>query len=343
MNFQELLSAYDYVFPPELIAKEPASPRDSARLLVYDRKNESICFDTFANIGTYLPKNAVLVFNKTKVIPAKMSLTKPTGGAVSALVIDRDAETITTLASGSFKVGDTLAWKDGHSLTVITRNDQEAKLEPSFPISDLDALLEKHGETPLPPYMKDSPMPEEQRRAEYQTVFARERGSVAAPTAGLHFTEELIKKCEQSGRGVAYVSLHVGLGTFAALKKEQVEKGVLHHETYAIDASTAAMLNEAKTLGRPIIPVGTTSVRTLESATINGKITKLTGSTNLFITESSELHFVDGLITNFHVPRSSLLMLVSAFTGRRKLLEIYEKAIHERMRLFSFGDGMLIL
>jgi S-adenosylmethionine:tRNA ribosyltransferase-isomerase len=342
-TFDELLASYDYSFPPELIAKVPANPRDSARLLVYDRKKDSVVFDTFANIIEYLPANAVLVMNRTKVIPAKMSLLKNTGGKVSALILDHGDQSIRVLASGTFRPGEKLIWRNEHSFEVLRRADQEATLKPSFSMDELDSLLEKYGETPLPPYMKDSPMPEDQRRKEYQTVFALEKGSVAAPTAGLHFTEDLITKIVQSGRSIRYVSLKVGLGTFASLKKEQVEKSALHHESYSIDPETAAYLNQAKAEGRPIIAVGTTSVRTLESATLDGKISTLQGSTDLFITEHSTLHFVDSLITNFHVPRSSLLMLVSAFSGREKLLKIYESAIQERMRLFSFGDGMYII
>ncbi len=342
-NFDELLASYDYSFPQDLIAKEPAHPRDSARLLVYNRKNNSVIFDTFANIIDHLPKNAVLVMNQTKVIPAKISFTKNTGGKVSALILEQGNAWIRVLASGTFRAGDKLIWRHEYSFEVVSRNDQEAILKPSFEMTELDALLEKYGETPLPPYMKDSPMPEAERRREYQTVFALEKGSVAAPTAGLHFTEELITKIIQFGRSISYVSLHVGLGTFSPLKKENLETGTLHHESYSIDPDTAAFLNQAKSEGRPIIAVGTTSVRTLESATVDGKISKITGSTNLFITETSTLKFVDSLITNFHVPRSSLLMLVSAFTGREKLLEIYKEAINERIRLFSFGDGMLII
>ncbi len=343
MDFEELLNAYDYEFPPELIAKEPVHPRDSARLLVYNRKNDSVVFSTFESIIDYLPANAALVMNRTKVIPAKISLTKNTGGKISALILDHSDTTVRVLASGTFKAGDKLIWRHEHSFEVQSRHDQEAILKPSFALSELDMMLEKYGETPLPPYMKDSPMPEAERRREYQTVFALEKGSVAAPTAGLHFTEELITKIIQSGRSISYVSLHVGLGTFAPLKKEQLETGTLHHESYSIDPNTAAFLNQAKSEGRPIIAVGTTSVRTLESAAVDGRLSALHGSTDLFLTESSVLRFVDCLITNFHVPRSSLLMLVSAFTGREKLLEIYTKAINEKMRLFSFGDGMLIL
>ncbi len=342
-TFESILAAYDYRFPEALIAKEPVSPRDSARLLVYDRKNDQVVFSSFASIGDFLPKDCVVVFNKTKVIPAKMTLKKYTGGLISALYLETVGGAIRVLASGSLKQGDILRWTKDLSFEVKHRHGTQAILTPSFPIEELLSNLLLHGETPLPPYMKDSPLQETRRRSEYQTVFALDQGSVAAPTAGLHFTEELIKKIIQSGRSVEYITLHVGLGTFAPLTKDQVEKGVLHEEFYSIDAETAERLSEAKKIGRPIVAVGTTTIRTLESASYKGEITRPKGQTKLFITETYKPHFVDALITNFHVPKSSLLMLVSAFTGRKKLLELYEKAIGEKMRLFSFGDGMLIL
>lgn len=352
-TFQELLASYDYSFPQELIAKEPVSPRDAARLLVYDRKNDKVRFDTFANLAEYLPKNSVIVFNKTKVIPAKLTLRRTTGGIVSALLISVQQDTITVFVSKGVRPGDKLIWQGGHSFSVIVGGLQESLLKTSFPMTQLKDLLEEYGETPLPPYLKYSPLSEEQRRREYQTVYADESGSIAAPTAGLHFTEELIKKCaqpctqsgtgERSGHDVRYVTLHVHLGTFAPLTEEQWNTKKLHTEYYSIDPQTVASLNVAKAEGRPIIAVGTTTVRTLESASDRGSIVRPSGTTDLFLTEESPLHFTDHLITNFHVPRSSLLMLVSAFTGREKLLELYQKAIDERMRLFSFGDGMLIV
>lgn len=344
VNFQDLLSSYDYTFPQELIAKEPVSPRDSARLLVYNRKDGSVRFDTFSNITDFLPPDSLIVFNKTKVIPAKLSLKKITGGAVSALLLSMQQDTITVLASGALKQGDKLIWQGGHSFTVLVRRDQEAVLKPSFPMVSLKDLLNQFGETPLPPYMKDSPLPEERRRSEYQTVFAKVEGSVAAPTAGLHFTEDLIKKIEQSDKRVTTVTLHVHLGTFAPLTEDQWKAKRLHTEFYSIDPDTVNKLNEAKAESRPIVAVGTTTVRTLESAAdASGKIVRPAGGTDLFLSEGDALKFTNHLITNFHVPRSSLLMLVSVFTGREKLLELYRQAITEKIRLFSFGDGMLIL
>lgn len=348
------LAPYDYAFPAELIAQSPADPRDSARLLVYDRKNNATSFSTFADITDFLPKNAVLVFNRTKVFPARMKLKKHTGGGVEALYINEHDRLLRVMASGSFQAGDTLTWEDGHSFTVEARDGKYADLKPSFPLSDLHALLEKFGETPLPPYIKQSPLTEERRRTEYQTVFAEQTGSVAAPTAGLHFTPELLEKIKAHGCDIAYVTLHVNLGTFAPVTDEHLAKKQLHEEWYEINKETAAFLNKAKAEGRPIIAVGTTSVRTLESAVQSSNIVRtgrrpvptlerLHGVTTIFITENDELQFVDGLITNFHVPRSSLLMLVSALTGRETLLDVYRQAMEKKFRLFSFGDGMLIL
>lgn len=351
IDLDSILAPYDYTFPERLIANAPAQPRDSARLLIYDRRRtdeHAMVFDTFHNILDYLPHNAVLVFNQSKVLPARMMLTKNTNGIVEALYIGTDTPHVRVMASGKIKTGDVLTWKDGHTFTVNKRDGKFATLTPSFPVEDLFNLLEQYGETPLPPYIKNSPLSEQDRRKEYQTVYAQELGSVAAPTAGLHFTPELLSSLKDAGIAIAYVTLHVNMGTFAPLTEEHLEQKKLHEEFFDIDAQTATLLNDAKKNGRPIIAVGTTSVRTLESATEKtgehaGTIHRLSGITDIFITEKDALHFVDGLITNFHVPKSSLLMLVSAFTGRTKLLELYKEAIQRDFRLFSFGDGMLIL
>lgn len=347
----DILGPYDYELPHEFIAQAPAEPRDSARLLVYDRATGEATFDTFSNITAYLPTDAVLVFNQTKVIPARMRLTKETGGAVEALYLGDSRGGIRVLASGKIAPGDVLRWEDGHTFTVEEREGKEARFHPSFPMTRFHELLEAYGETPLPPYIKESPLTEEERRREYQTVYAKETGSVAAPTAGLHFTPELLEKIREHGCDIAYVTLHVNLGTFAPITEEDIRRKRLHKEAYTIDEDTAAFLNRAKEEDRPIIAVGTTTVRTLESATAYSpddedavpRLERLSGVTDIFLTEDDLPAFTDGLITNFHVPRSSLLMLVSAFTGREKLMELYEEAKREKMRFFSFGDGMLIL
>lgn len=344
-----ILDRYDYDLPPELVAQAPAEPRDSARLLVYDRGTDEVSLSTFARITDELPHNAVLVFNRTKVIPARMRLTKETGGSVEALYLGDARGGVRVMASGKIAEGDVLAWKDGHSFTVAERDGKEARLDPSFPPHRLHELLEAYGETPLPPYIKHSPLDEPARRREYQTVYARDEGSVAAPTAGLHFTPELLDRIEEHGCDIAYVTLHVNLGTFAPITEDDVRRKRLHKEAYSIDPATADMLNRAKAEDRPIIAVGTTTVRTLESAAVLPedqdvpRLEYLRGVTDIFLTEDDLPLFTDGLITNFHVPRSSLLMLVSAFTGRDKLMDLYARAKNEQMRFFSFGDGMLIL
>lgn len=356
-NLENILAPFDYQLPPHLIAQSPADPRDSAKLLIYDRNMKQTSFDIFRNIVDYLPDNCVLVFNKTRVFPARFHVRKKTGGMIGALFLNtvvgaRHAlplPAIRVMADGKIKPGDVLSWEQNHTFTVSERDGKYATLTPSFPIDDLPSLLERFGETPLPPYIKKSPLTEEQRRNEYQTVYATQKGSVAAPTAGLHFTEELIKKIEQSGRHVRYVTLHVNLGTFAPLTDAHWKEKRLHEECYEIDPDTAALLNDAKKNHRPIIAVGTTTVRTLESAsqsstlTSPSTLTRLSGITDIFITEHDHLHFVDGLVTNFHVPRSSLLMMVSAFTGRETLLDLYRQAMEKDFRFFSFGDGMLIV
>ena len=342
-SFDAQMRLYDYALPPELIAKAPAHPRDSARLLVYDRKKKSVLLDTFAHITDHLPQNAVLVLNETRVIPARMELTKATGGIVRALYLEGTDTAIRTMAEGKIQAGDVLQWEGDHSFTVLAREGKEAVLQPSFPLSQLMELLQQYGHTPLPPYMKDSPLTEAERRTEYQTVFAHTPGSVAAPTAGLHFTEELLERIRKKGIAIATVTLHVNLGTFAPLTETHWREQRLHQEHYTISPETAAMLNGAKRESRPIIAVGTTVVRTLESAAQNGVLAKLSGITDLFLSEDHPPRFVDGLVTNFHVPQSSLLMLVAGLTGRETLMQLYARAIAERMRFFSFGDGMLIL
>ena len=323
------LAAYDYVLPQELIANAPANPRDSARLLVHHRASGQTAFVAFAHITHYLPKNAVLVLNETKVIPARFHCTEDTGGNVGMLYLSTNGDTMRVLAEGKLNAGDKLQWQDEHSFTVLQRDEKEAILQPSFPIETLHELLERYGETPLPPYIKHSPLSEPERRREYQTVFAETPGSVAAPTAGLHFTEALLEKIRAHGCNIQTVTLHVNLGTFAPLTEEHLRTRTLHEETYEISPKTAALLNGAKEDGRPIIAVGTTVVRTLESAVRNGTLAHLAGTTRLFLSPENPPVFVDGLITNFHVPRSSLLMLVAAFVGREKLLSLYAEAIQE--------------
>ena len=338
------LEAYDYQFPQELIAQQPAVPRDSARLLVYNRKTDSAAFDTFKNLSKYLPPKAVLVFNETKVIPARVELQKATGGKVKILYLERIGGLIKVMADRQINIGSRLFLKKKPVFLIEKQTEQFYFLKPLFLIQRLNNFFETNGVAPLPPYIKHSPLGEAQIKREYQAVFAKYLGSIAAPTASLHFTKSLLRTLKQRGFSIEFVTLHVNLGTFAPLTDAQLQNGKLHQEYYEISSRTAERLNRFKKDGRQIVAVGTTVVRTLESASDTaGILKKLSGATDLFIRPGYRFNLVDSLITNFHVPRSSLLMLAAAFSGREELFKLYQKAIQRKFRLFSFGDGMLII
>lgn len=342
-KFENILEEYDYDLPESFIAQKPANPRDSAKLLVYDKFTDKITLDTYRNLTKYLPENSILVFNQTKVIPARLHTIKPTGGRVELLFLEKEGKNIKVLANTKLTTGMHLSLNDTISFTVLEKQDAKYLLQPSFSISELFEVLEKYGTTPIPPYIKNNNQSENKLRQEYQTVFAKEKGSVAAPTASLHFTKELLEAIKAAGHDICFITLHVNLGTFAKLTEEQIKTKILHEEYYEISSDVAQILNSAKKDKRKIIPVGTTVVRTLESSVNkDGLLEKLTGTTNLFITEDYKLQFVDSVITNFHVPKSSLLMLIASFIGRQKLFEIYEIAKKQNFKFFSFGDGMYI-
>lgn len=342
-NFEKILDQYDYDLPESFIAQVPVSPRDSAKLLIYNKETQKTSIDTFKNLVRFLPKNSVLVFNQTKVIPARLTLSKPTGGKVSILFIAQEGKNIRVLANKKLEKDLTLKLNNTISFTVLEKQDNEYILTPSFPVSNLFKILDQFGETPIPPYIKHTTLSEKNLRQEYQTVFAKEKGSVAAPTASLHFTNKLMEKIKKSGHPIYFVTLHVNLGTFAKLTEEHVKAKKLHEEYYEIDKKISDNLNKAKAENKTIIAVGTTVVRTLESAVNSqGQLEHLSGTTDLFITEGFKLKFVDHIITNFHVPKSSLLMLVSAFIPRDILFKLYKTARKNNFRFFSFGDGMLI-
>ncbi len=338
------LQAYDYQLPPELIAQKPASPRETARLLVYQKGQTGLGFDTFAHLGKYLPKNAVLVLNQTRVIPARLALAKPTGGKVQMLYVSHGQGLIKALANKKLDLGLELKIPGTrHGLTVVKKQDQFYYFKPNFPVGKITTVLGKHGQMPLPPYIKHSPLTEKQKRTAYQSVFAKNGASVAAPTASLHFPKKLLQQLKKQGISIKFITLNVSLGTFAPLTGKQLETGKLHMETYHIPAGTLRFLNQAKKQGRPIIAVGTTVVRTLESASRKHQLARLSGQTDLFIRPGYKFQFINGLVTNFHVPKSSLMMLVAALTGKTKLLRIYKTAVKLHFRFFSFGDGMLVL
>lgn len=339
-----ILKDYDYSLPQELVAQKPNSPRDSARLLVYNRISKEINFDTFLNLPKYLPKGAVLVFNQTKVIPARLPLYKESGGKVEVLYIGTEKGLIKVLANKKLPVSSFVSVNRGRDLKeqfrIIKKLKGEYYLKPNFPISSLQYLISKYGLTPLPPYMKNSPLNEKQRRLNYQTIFAKTGESVAAPTASLHFTKRLLDSLGKKGIAIKFVRLDVNLGTFAKLTEEQIKTGKLHKENYFLDNATAKYIASAKKQGRPIIAVGTTVTRTLESF---AKTKKLSGNTDLFIQPGCKFKIIDGMVTNFHVPKSSLMMLVASLIGKEELLAVYKTAIKKEFRFFSFGDGMLVI
>jgi S-adenosylmethionine:tRNA ribosyltransferase-isomerase len=232
------LTSYSFDFPKKLIATKPASPRDSAKLLVYDRTSKKTLFDTFLNLANYLPKGSVIVFNQTKVIPARLLVQKPTGGIVELLYLSRMGKTIHALLNKKVDVGTQLSLTKNLIFIVTKKLDKGYELKPSFPLSKLDNVLNKYGKTPLPPYIKDSPLSEKKLREEYQTVFSRTKGSVAAPTASLHFSKRLLQKLKQAGIQIEFVTLHVGLGTFAPVTDEQIKNKKLHKELYEIDGKS---------------------------------------------------------------------------------------------------------
>jgi len=350
---ENFLKLYDYSLPSELIARKPAVPRDSAKLLVFQRKTKKVFFDTFRNLEKYLPPRAVLVMNNTKVLPARLVVKKETGGLARILCVGQKNNLLEFLSDRKLMVGAKVNIDSRLFFIVEKKVEGHYFLKPSFPKNKIFEVLEKYGITPIPPYIKNSPLQEKQLRKEYQTVFAQKKGSVAAPTASLHFTKNLLNKIRKSGRKIVYVTLHVNLGTFAPVTEENLEKARLHTEYYEIDKKSAEILNQAKKKKMPVIAVGTTMVRALESAVgrkpafINesrrGVLKSLRGETDIFIKEGDKFGFIDGLITNFHVPKSSLMMLVAAMIGRKELLSLYQRAIDKKFRFFSFGDGMLVL
>ncbi|HCC21890.1 tRNA preQ1(34) S-adenosylmethionine ribosyltransferase-isomerase QueA [Candidatus Uhrbacteria bacterium RIFOXYC2_FULL_47_19] len=340
-SFERLLESYDYNFPSAAVALEPASPRDSAQLLVFDPPSGRVIFDTYRHLTRHLPPNSCLVFNETKVLPARIEIVKQSGGRARVLFLRRAGQnSFFALSDRKLPVGETVRVGDTELRVGIGANG-EYRLSVLVGMTVIE-LLTRFGQMPLPPYLKKTSLKEREVRRKYQTVFARRSGSVAAPTASLHFTPRLLKSLRQAGHQIVFVTLHVNLGTFMPLQVEQVKIGELHEESYEISTAAAKIIEQAKKEGRSLIAVGTTVARTLESAT--GRRSGLAGSgtTRLFIRPGYRFKLVDGLITNFHVPKSSLLMLVAALVGRQTILRLYQHAIGAGLRLFSFGDGMLI-
>lgn len=337
-------SDFDYYLPEELIAQTPVEPRDSSRLLVYDRKDESIKHKIFRDICDVLQKGDLLVVNDTKVLPARIYGETEHGGKVEILLLKcRSINEWETLVKPGRKAKKGAIWKISDELKaeIIDTTDAEGGRVVRFIYDGVfEDILSRVGEMPLPPYIHEK-LKDQSR---YQTVYCKTDGSAAAPTAGLHFTPELMQKLKDKGVEFANVLLHVGLGTFRPVKADEITEHHMHTEFYKIDEENAEKINKAKREGRRVIAVGTTSVRTLESvADENGMVRECSGDTSIFIYPGYKFKCVDGLITNFHLPKSTLIMLVSAFVGREQTLKVYETAVRERYRFFSFGDACLFL
>ena len=350
-----LVSDFDYNLPKELIAQMPADKRDNSKMLVLDRNRHSIEHKHFYDIVDYIDDSCLLVLNNTKVIPARLYGTKDTGAKIEVFLLEKqennqNRETWSCLIRPSKRIksdtiitiSEELKVKPIHRL----EDDGEWLVELDFD-GDLFEILHRVGNIPLPPYIERKLQTEDIKNFDmerYQTVYAKDEGSVAAPTAGLHFTKEILNKLKEKGVEIAYVTLNVGLGTFRPVKCEDIKDHKMHSETFEITKETADAINKAKSQGKKIVAVGTTTVRTLETAFQKyGEIKACHDHSELFIYPPYEFKVIDRLLTNFHLPKSTLLMLVSALAGKEFIFKAYKEAINNKYRFFSYGDCMLIL
>lgn len=331
------ISDFDYSLPDELIARYPASERRASRLL---EVAEQFVDRKFSDLTTLLRAGDLLVFNDTRVIAARLAATKETGGRAEILIerIESELDAIAQVkASKTPKTGSRLLLDGGAEAVVRGRKDEFFELVFSEPVL---SLLDAIGEVPLPPYLGRDAEPEDIER--YQTVYAREPGAVAAPTAGLHFDSAMLEQTLEAGVRHAWVTLHVGAGTFQALRREHIEENRLHRERVLVPESCRDAVAETRAAGGRVIAVGTTAVRSLECASPDGEIKSFDGETDLFIVPGYEFRSVDAMITNFHLPKSSLMMLVAAFAGHERILDAYAHAVREKYRFFSYGDSMFL-
>ncbi len=332
-----LISDFDYELPPELIARFPSPERTGSRLL---EVGQQLRDRPFRDLTELLNPGDLLVFNDTKVIKARLAATKATGGKAEIL-IERALSTTEALAhvraSKTPKPGSRLQLAEGASAEVVGRDGELFRLRFSV---DVMALLEEQGDVPLPPYLERSSKPADAER--YQTVYARDPGAVAAPTAGLHFDDEMMDATLRAGARHAWVTLHVGAGTFQSLRREHIEENRLHSERVHVGAECCEAVRETRAAGGRVIAIGTTTVRSLECASVSGELKPFDGETDLFILPGFCFRTVDALLTNFHLPKSSLLMLVSAFAGTDRIRDAYRHAVAQKYRFFSYGDAMYL-
>ena len=336
------LSDFDYDLPEERIAQFPCEPRDHSRLLKVNIDTGELVHAHFYDLLDDVEAGDLLVFNNTRVIPARLIGAKPTGGKVEVFLLTRldgDRWEVLVKPGKKARIGQEILFGDELSCVVEDNTDFGGRIVRFRYQGIFEEVLDRLGETPLPPYIKEKLADKER----YPTVYAKENGSAAAPTAGLHFTKEMLAKLEEKGVRLAFVTLHVGLGTFRPVNVENVLEHVMHKEYYSVSAEAAEAIRQTKEAGGRIIAVGTTAVRTLESAAEeDGTITPKTGWTEIFIYPGYRFKIVDALVTNFHLPKSTLLMLVSALADREMMLEAYRVAVEEKYRFFSFGDAMFL-
>ena len=334
---------FDFELPPELIAQAPLAERSASRLLLLDVAAQSRQDRMFRELPTFLRPGDLLVFNDTRVLPARLHGRKATGGEVEILierVTGAHEATVQLRVSKKPKEGSLIELADGSHATVLGRDESFFRLRFESP-EPLERLLLKLGEMPLPPYIERHADASDLER--YQTVYAREPGAVAAPTAGLHFDEALLAELRAMGVEFGYVTLHVGAGTFQPIRVDDIKDHQMHREWLNVGAGLIDQIRRTRAAGGRVIAVGTTAVRALESATVEGTLRPFAGETQIFIFPGYRFSSIDGLITNFHLPQSTLLMLVSALAGREYILDAYRHAVEQRYRFFSYGDAMLIL
>ncbi len=338
------VSDFDFYLPDELIAQEPISPRDHSRLLVVNRRSKQLFHKHFYEIVDFFNPGDLLVLNQTKVLPARLIGTKTTGAKVELVLLKRiktDTWECLVKPGKKLKPGAKIYFGEGEQLTaeIIDYTDSGGRIVIFTYEGVFEEVLDRLGQMPLPPYIHK----ELKEKNRYQTVYAKEQGSAAAPTAGLHFTKSLLNKLTNKGVNITFITLHVGLGTFRPVKTENVQDHKMHSEYFSINEKSAQIINDTKVKGKKIIAVGTTTVRTLESvADSRGMIKSQKGWTDIFIYPGYKFKVVDSIITNFHLPKSSLIMLVSAFAGTELIKRAYQIAVDEKYRFFSFGDAMFL-
>jgi S-adenosylmethionine:tRNA ribosyltransferase-isomerase len=334
------LSDFHYELPSDLIAQKPLKERDLARLMVVDRSAGSTSDGVFRDVVDYMRNGDCLVLNDTRVVPVRLFGTRKTGGKVEIFLLDTKSDTPDALVrpSARIKEGEEVMLEGGAIATVLGASDAGRYVRFNVPMAE----VLKNGHVPLPPYITRPDIPGD--KEDYQTVYAAKNGATASPTAGLHFTEGLLGRVKEKGVHIAYVTLHTGYGTFAPVKENRIEDHIMHSEYYEISPQTADTVNSVRGRGGRIFAVGTTSTRVLETAGKDGgRVIPSVGDTNLFIYPGYKFRIIDAVITNFHLPGSTLLMLVSAFAGRELVLRAYAKAVEKKYRFFSYGDAMLIL